>query len=101
MGKILIYKLMKIIKKTPSIYPNLFFNTIIGESIIVKMNNNIEYVGILKCLDNYMNLIIGQTQEGLKGVVINKWGDVFIRGNNILYISSTSVIKNYNESEKL
>lgn len=46
-------------------------------------------VGILACLDGYMNIAMEQTEEYVNGQLKNKYGDAFIRGNNVLYISTT------------
>jgi U6 snRNA-associated Sm-like protein LSm6 len=34
----------------------------------------------------YMNVALEQTEEWVDGVMKAKYGDAFIRGNNILYI---------------
>jgi U6 snRNA-associated Sm-like protein LSm6 len=45
--------------------------------------------GILACLDGYMNIAMEQTEEYVNGQLKNKYGDAFIRGNNVLYISTS------------
>lgn len=45
-------------------------------------------VGVLACLDGYMNIALDQTEEYVNGQLKNKYGDAFIRGNNVLYIST-------------
>lgn len=40
------------------------------------------FLGILACLDGYMNIALEQTEEYLNGQLKNKYGDAFIRGNN-------------------
>ncbi|RWW00851.1 hypothetical protein GW17_00036159 [Ensete ventricosum] len=40
------------------------------------------FVGILACLDGYMNIAMEQTEEYVNGQLKNKYGDAFIRGNN-------------------
>lgn len=52
--------------------------------------NYIEFVflGVLACLDGYMNIALEQTEEYVNGQLKNKFGDAFIRGNNVLYIST-------------
>lgn len=40
------------------------------------------YIGVLSCLDGFMNIALEQTEEHVNGVVTNKYGDAFIRGNN-------------------
>jgi U6 snRNA-associated Sm-like protein LSm6 len=43
--------------------------------------------GVLACLDGYMNVALEQTEEYVDGQLKHKYGDAFIRGNNIMYIS--------------
>ena len=47
-----------------------------------------DYRGVLACLDGYMNIALEQTEEYNGGQLKNKYGDAFIRGNNVLYIST-------------
>ena len=44
-------------------------------------------LGILCCLDGFMNVALEQTQEFIDGKLTQNYGDTFIRGNNILFIS--------------
>lgn len=39
-------------------------------------------VGVLACLDGYMNIAMEQTEEYVDGQLTSKYGDCFIRGNN-------------------
>lgn len=39
-------------------------------------------IGVLSCLDGYMNIALEQTEEYVNGVRTNSYGDAFIRGNN-------------------
>ena len=39
-------------------------------------------IGILSCLDGFMNIALEQTEEHVNGRVTNRYGDAFIRGNN-------------------
>ena len=39
-------------------------------------------VGVLACLDGYMNIALEQTEEYVNGQLKNRYGDAFIRGNN-------------------
>lgn len=45
-------------------------------------------LGILSCLDGFMNIALEQTEEYHGGQLKAKYGDAFIRGNNVLYIST-------------
>ena len=47
-----------------------------------------DYRGVLACLDGYMNIALEATEEYVNGQLKNKYGDAFIRGNNVLYIST-------------
>lgn len=40
------------------------------------------------CLDGYMNIAMEQTEEFVDGQLQSSYGDAFIRGNNVLYISA-------------
>lgn len=68
--------------------PSDFLRAVVGRSVVVKLNNNTEYRGVLACLDGYMNIALEQTEEYRNGVLRSKDGDAFIRGNNVLYIST-------------
>ena len=46
------------------------------------------HAGVLACLDGYMNIAMEQTEEYQNGQLKAKYGDTFIRGNNVLYIST-------------
>jgi hypothetical protein len=39
-------------------------------------------LGVLACLDGYMNIAMEQTEEFVDGQLKAKYGDCFIRGNN-------------------
>ena len=67
--------------------PSDFLKQIIGRPVVVKLNSGVDYRGVLACLDGYMNIALEQTEEYVNGQLKNKYGDAFIRGNNVLYIS--------------
>ncbi|CAI7923540.1 unnamed protein product [Closterium sp. NIES-53] len=69
--------------------PTDFLKAIRGRPVVVKLNSGVDYRGILACLDGYMNIAMEQTEEYVNGQLKNKYGDAFIRGNNVLYISTT------------
>lgn len=97
---------MSLRKQTPSD----FLKQIIGRPVVVKLNSGVDYrgkdaamiyhisfvrskvksvhctfavsVGVLACLDGYMNIAIEQTEEYVNGQLKNKYGDAFLRGNN-------------------
>ncbi|XP_058005503.1 sm-like protein LSM36B isoform X1 [Hevea brasiliensis] len=76
--------------------PADFLKSIRGRPVVVKLNSGVDYrasnlicAGILACLDGYMNIAMEQTEEYVNGQLKNKYGDAFIRGNNVLYISTS------------
>ncbi|KAI7882983.1 U6 snRNA-associated Sm-like protein LSm6 [Lichtheimia hyalospora FSU 10163] len=68
--------------------PTDFLSTVLGRQVLVKLNSGINYRGILACLDGYMNIALENTEEYVDGKLKNRYGDTFIRGNNVLYISA-------------
>lgn len=73
-------KMSEIIKTDPS----NFLSDIIGSSVVVKLLNGIQYAGNLQSIDGFMNVVLDEGKEvGVGGRV---YGDVFIRGNNGMYI---------------
>jgi LSM domain len=44
------------------------------------------FPGVLQCLDGYMNIAMEQTEEHVNGVITNRYGDAFIRGNNGVHL---------------
>jgi len=68
--------------------PNDFLKAIVGKQVVVRLLSGVDYRGILSCLDGYMNIALEQTVEHVNGKVTNSYGDAFIRGNNVLYISA-------------
>lgn len=79
--------------------PTDFLKNVVGKRVIVRLLSGVDYrgvsgpyairpnnllliAGVLSCLDGYMNIALEQTEEHVNGVVTNKYGDAFIRGNN-------------------
>eukprot|EP00389_Voromonas_pontica_P003753 GDKH01005550.1.p1 GENE.GDKH01005550.1~~GDKH01005550.1.p1 ORF type:complete len:80 (+),score=3.36 GDKH01005550.1:127-366(+) len=71
-------------KKTPSD----FLKEAIGHSVVVRLNNGTDYRGVLASLDGFMNIAMENTEEYVDGKMKKTYGDAFIRGNNVLYISA-------------
>lgn len=62
--------------------PSLFLQKIVGRRVVVRLSSGVDYVGVLFCLDGFMNIALEETEERVGGVVKNSFGDSFIRGNN-------------------
>jgi len=58
-----------------------------GSNVIIYLKDRKEYYGRMTRADGYMNIMLkGAKEYGPEGLSAS-YGDVFIRGNNILYIS--------------
>ncbi|KAL5534903.1 LSM6 [Sanghuangporus sanghuang] len=68
--------------------PTDFLKGVVGKRVVVRLTSGVDYRGVLSCLDGYMNIALEQTEEYVKGRVTNRYGDAFVRGNNVLYISA-------------
>ncbi|KAJ3015553.1 U4/U6-U5 snRNP complex subunit lsm6 [Thoreauomyces humboldtii] len=69
--------------------PTEFIKNVIGRPVVVKINSGVNYKGTLACLDGYMNIALENTEEYVNGVLKNRYGDCFIRGNSVQYISAS------------
>ncbi|KAF9247892.1 hypothetical protein DTO013E5_3151 [Penicillium roqueforti] len=69
--------------------PSVFLSEIIGAPVIVKLNSGVVYKGELQSVDGYMNIALEKTEEYVNGKLRRNYGDAFVRGNNVLYISSS------------
>ncbi|KAG9007281.1 U4/U6-U5 snRNP complex subunit lsm6 [Tulasnella sp. JGI-2019a] len=72
--------------------PTDFLKAVVGKKVVVRLTSGVDYRGILTCLDGYMNIALEQTEEHVNGNVTNRYGEAFIRGNNVLYISAAEVL---------
>jgi U6 snRNA-associated Sm-like protein LSm6 len=66
--------------------PGDFLKSVIGRSVVVKLNSGTEYHGVLACLDGFMNIAMEQAEEFVGGQLKAQYADAFIRGNNVLFI---------------
>ena len=57
-----------------------------GSIILLRLKDGTEYKGLLKEIDAYMNMILEDATELLEGTPVAKYNEIFIRGNNLLFI---------------
>ena len=57
-----------------------------GSIILLRLKDGTEYRGLLKEIDAYMNLILENCTEILDSSPVAKYNEIFIRGNNLLFI---------------
>ena len=60
--------------------------------ITITLKNRIEYKGMMAHCDNYMNIILNGASEHYNGQILANYGQVLVRGNNILYIAHLIVL---------
>jgi U6 snRNA-associated Sm-like protein LSm6 len=58
----------------------------VGSNVAVALKGRGEYWGKMIRADGYMNMMLKDAKEYDHSGLVAKYGDVFIRGNNILYI---------------
>jgi len=56
------------------------------KSVIVRLKNDVEYKGKIDNVDSYMNLIMSDAEELNDGKIVEKYGKIILRGNNVLFI---------------
>ena len=56
------------------------------KSVIVRLKNDVEYKGKIVNVDSYMNLIMSDAEEQKDGKIVEKYGRIILRGNNVLFI---------------
>ncbi len=57
-----------------------------GSIILLRLKDGTEYKGLLKEIDAYMNMILEDATEILENSPVAKYNEIFIRGNNLLFI---------------
>lgn len=57
-----------------------------GSTILLRLKDGTEYRGLLKEIDAYMNMILEQATEIIDDLPVAKYNEIFIRGNNLLFI---------------
>lgn len=58
----------------------------VGNNVLVHLKGRGEYWGRMTRADGYMNIMLKGAKEYDRDGLVANYGDVFIRGNNILYI---------------
>ena len=57
-----------------------------NKRVIVRLKNDVEYKGKIVNVDSYMNLIMSDAEELRNGKIVEKYGRIILRGNNVLFI---------------
>jgi len=70
--------------------PIAFLTRNINSPVKVRLKSDVEYRGLLSQCDSYMNLIMRDATEYHSNEPVAEYGNIFIRGNNIIFISFES-----------
>ncbi|MHA1148225.1 MAG: LSM domain-containing protein [Promethearchaeota archaeon] len=57
-----------------------------NSQILLRLKDGTEYKGLLKEIDPYMNIILEDATEIMDGSPVAKYNEIFIRGNNLLFV---------------
>ncbi|GAB7359306.1 hypothetical protein MBLNU230_g5958t1 [Neophaeotheca triangularis] len=68
--------------------PNDFLIAMYGTNVTIRLNSGTVFKGLLQSYDGYLNVALEQATEWSNGVLKRKYGDAFVRGNNVTYISA-------------
>ncbi len=77
---------MNTVSETTSKRPLTMLQKHTKKNVIVRLKNDVEYKGKMDNVDSYMNLIMTNTEEINNGKSVGKFGQVIVRGNNVLFI---------------
>ncbi len=77
---------MDTVSETTSKRPLTMLQKHTKKNVIVRLKNDVEYKGKMDNVDSYMNLIMINTEEINNGKPVEKFGQVIVRGNNVLFI---------------
>ncbi len=58
----------------------------VNSTILLRLKDGTEYKGRLQRIDTYMNMTLIDTTEFQDGQAVARYGEIFVRGNNILFI---------------
>ena len=77
---------MDTVSETTSKRPLTMLQKHTKKNVIVRLKNDVEYKGKMDNVDSYMNLIMTNTEVINNGKPVEKFGQVIVRGNNVLFI---------------
>lgn len=59
-----------------------------NKRVILELKNGKQFVGNLKSFDIHINIVLQNAEEHVEGTLKRKLGQVFIRGDTIIFIST-------------
>ena len=70
----------------PSKKPLNVLKKSVGGNVLINLKGHNEYWGKMTRVDGYMNIMLKGAKEYDPNGLVANYGDVFVRGNNIVYI---------------
>ncbi len=68
--------------------PLKYLKSAVNQTVLVKLKDGHEYIGVLELVDHTMNVVLSDCEEyDGSGKPVARYGKVLIRGSQILYIS--------------
>jgi small nuclear ribonucleoprotein F len=67
--------------------PKPFMADLVGKAVLVKLKWGMAYKGFLVSTDPYLNIRLANAEEHIGGTKTGDLGDIFIRCNNVLYVT--------------
>ncbi len=75
-------------KMQKPITPLKYLKNAINQTVLVKLKDGHEYIGVLQMVDHTMNVVLSDCEEyDGNGNPVARYGIVLIRGSQILYVS--------------
>ena len=59
-----------------------------NKRVILELKNGKQYIGVLRAFDIHINIVLENAEERENGELKRKLGNVFVRGDTIILISS-------------
>ncbi len=76
------------IKPPRTTTPLKYLKSAVNQTVLVKLKDGHEYIGMLELVDHTMNVVLSDCEEyDDSGKPVARYGKVLIRGSQILYIS--------------
>jgi len=76
----------------PSKKPLEILQRSVDSEILVQLKDGTQYLGTLLETDTYMNMVLADAKEMHDNQMVARFGEIFVRGNNILYIKPNNAI---------
>lgn len=80
------YAILRLMSQLVPLNPRPFLSSLVGRGVRIKLKWGLEYQGVLKSFDNYLNFQLIDAEEFQDDTFKGKLGEILIRCNNVLYV---------------